>query len=100
MMRRLLETVIIEAFEHHGIAQKIQKEDGNWVYLSDLIAATLSEPAWNLGRSSKQAFARLKQLGDQSAHSRRFVAHREDVERVQAEFRVAVEEMIYVAGLK
>jgi hypothetical protein len=77
MMRRLIETLIIEAFEHHGIAHKIRNPAGDFLYLADLVAATLHESTWNLGRNAKKALPRLKEIGDQSAHSRRFVAHRE-----------------------
>ncbi len=37
MLRRLLETLIIEAFEHHKIADNIKNAHGDFVYLSDLI---------------------------------------------------------------
>jgi hypothetical protein len=76
MMRRLIETLIIEAFEHHGIAHKIKNPVGDFLHLADLVAATLSESTWNLGRNAKKALPKLKEMGDQSAHSRRFVARR------------------------
>jgi hypothetical protein len=79
MIRRLVETLIIEAFEKHGIANKIQN-NGDFFYLKDLIIATLNEPAWNLGRNTKQALPKLKDVGDRSAHSRRFIAHRSDIQ--------------------
>ncbi len=36
MIRRLLETLIIEVFEHHKIESKIKKS-GDYLYLKDLI---------------------------------------------------------------
>jgi len=100
MIRRLVETLIIEAFESHGIAEKIKKPNGDFLYLSDLIDRTLTETAWNLSRNTKTALPRLKVVGDSSAHSRRFVAHRSDIDRRQEDLRVAVQELVYVAGLK
>ena len=76
MIRRLLETLIIEAFEHHKRVTAIQNPAGDFFYLRDLIQATLAESAWNLGRNVKSALPRLKDIGDKSAHSRRYVAHR------------------------
>jgi hypothetical protein len=99
MMRRLLETLIIEVFEHFEHAQQIKNSNGDFLYLADLISAMLSQPSWNLGRNTKAALPRLKSLGDQSAHSRRFVAHREDVDKVQGDFRVVVQELLFLAEL-
>lgn len=100
MMRRLLETLIIEVFEHHRITAKIKNSNGDFLHLADLISATISQTTWNLGRNTKQALPRLKSLGDQSAHSRRFVAHREDVDMVQADFRTVAQELLFLAELK
>lgn len=100
MIRRLVETLIIEAFEHNGIAHKIQDATGNFVRLEDLITLTLSEQQWNLTRNTKRGLPKLKSLGDLSAHSRRYVAHRQDIERVIDDLRVVAQEMLYLAGLK
>jgi hypothetical protein len=100
MMRRMMETLIIEVFEHHNISAQIKNSSGDFFYLSDLISATISQTSWNLGRDTKQALPRLKTLGDQSAHSRRFVAHREDVDKMQADFRIVVQELLFLAKLK
>jgi hypothetical protein len=101
MMRRLVETLIIECFEKHGIAQKIKNPTtGDFLYLGDLVDKALQETTWNLGRNTKQGLPTLKNIGDQSAHNRRYNAHREDVDKVSTDFRVTCEELLYVAGLK
>lgn len=101
MMRRLVETLIIECFEHHNIAEKIKDPNtGDFYYLKDLIRLTLAQTGWNLGRNSKNALPRLKTVGDQSAHSRRYNAHREDIDRLHPDFRTVCQELIYLAGLK
>ncbi|MBZ5636148.1 MAG: hypothetical protein LAO55_23715 [Acidobacteriia bacterium] len=83
------------------IASKIQNPGtGDFMYLKDLIDKTLQEPAWNLGRNTKQALPKLKNVGDQSAHSRRFVAHREDIDKLSGDFRTVCQELLYLAGLK
>ena len=48
----------------------------------------------------EKALPKLKEIGDQSAHSRRFVAHREDIDKVQGDFRTVIQELVYLAGLK
>jgi hypothetical protein len=100
MIRRLIETLIIEAFEHHRIANKIQNSSGDFLYLRDLIDKTLSETEWNLSRNTKQALRKLKDIGDKSAHSRRYVAQRGDLQPLLVDIRTVVQELLYVAGLK
>lgn len=100
MTRRLLETLIIEAFEHYGIASKIKNKNGDFFYLSDLITRAMTETSWNLSRNSKRALPRLKDIGDKSAHSRRFNAHRRDLEKVLDDVRLVVQEFVYLAELK
>lgn len=101
MMRRMLETLIIETFERHRLDHKIKNPaTGDFYFLKDLIECVLNEASWNLGRGAKQALPRLKQLGDQSAHSRRYNAHREDVDRAAPDFRLVCQELLYLAQLK
>ena len=100
MIRRLVETLIIEAFEHHQIAHKIQDAAGNFVPLSDLISLTLRERTWNLARDTKRGLPKLKSLGDLSAHNRRYLASRQDIERVIGDLRVIIQEMVFLADLK
>ena len=101
MMRRLLETLIIECFEAHNIADKIKdQQSGDFLYLEDLITKLLQETVWNLGRNSKRALPNLKSAGDQSAHSRRYNAHREDVDKLIPDFRTVCQELLYISGLK
>jgi hypothetical protein len=98
--RRLIETLIIETFEQHGIANKIQNPAGDYFYLKDLIARTLNETTWHIGRNAKQALPRLKDIGDRSAHSRRFLAHRGDIDKIIDDLRVITQELVLLANLK
>jgi hypothetical protein len=101
MMRRLLETLIIECFEAHNLSDKIKDEKtGDFLYLSDMISRLLQETSWNLGRNTKKALPNLKAIGDHSAHSRRYIAHREDIDKIAADFRLTCQELLYLAGLK
>lgn len=101
MIRRLLETLIIELFESKNISNKIQN-NGNFFYLGDLIIATINEQgkSWNLGRNTTKALGKLKDIGDKSAHSRRFVAFRQDIDDIKTELRTTVQELLLTANLK
>lgn len=100
MIRRLLETLIIECFETHGIKAKITGADGDYFYLRDLVDRACNEPTWTLGRNVKRCLPKLKDVGDKSAHSRRFNAHREDIDKLNGDLRDAVQELIAIAKLK
>lgn len=100
MIRRLLETLIIEAFEHSAIAGNIKNSAGEFLYLKDLIDRSLQESTWNLSRNCKHALPKLKDIGDKSAHSRRYNAHRGDIDPLLADIRLVVQEFVYLAGLK
>ena len=100
MIRRLVETLIIEAYEHKGIAERIKNSNDEFFPLSDLIDKILSEKMWNLSRNTKSALRDLKRIGDLSAHNRRYTAHRSDIDKVLNDLRVATQELITIAGLK
>ena len=100
MMRRLLETLIIECFEQYTISDKIKTDQGDYMFLRDLIGKVLAENSWTLSRNTRSALPKLKDIGDRSAHSRRYIAHRQDIEPIRFEFRCAVQEFVYLANLK
>lgn len=100
LLRRLLETLIIEAFEAHKIDSKIKDPNGSFFFLRDLIDKTLSEKSWNIGRNTRQSLPRLKQLGDQSAHSRRYLARKGDLQPLLADVRIVIQELVFLSRLK
>jgi hypothetical protein len=103
MMRRLVETLIIECFEKHGNADRA-KRDGNFLMLSELIDELLkvdAEPSgWNLSRKCKEALPRIKRKADMAAHARTYLARRHDVDDIRDDLRIAVEDLIHISGLQ
>jgi len=97
MIRRLIETLIIEAYECHGISSKIKNSTGDFFYLRDLIDKMLQETSWNLGRNAKSALPKLKDIGDKSAHSRRYIAQRGDIQPLLADIRVHSKSLARIA---
>jgi hypothetical protein len=100
MLRRLLETLIIECFEAHQIADRIKNDSGDFLYLRDLIGKMLNERTWNLSRNAKQALPKLKDVGDKSAHSRRYVAQRGDIQPLISDIRTVIQELLFISKLK
>ena len=100
MIRRLVETLLIETFEKHGAASEIKGPTGDYVFLKELINATLSTSSWSPSRNLKAALPKLKDVGDKSAHNRYFVAKRGDIQPLLGDIRVVVQELLYQSGLK
>jgi hypothetical protein len=93
LMRKLLETLIIESFERFGIDNSIKDSNGNFLYLSDLIPKYLSSPKWNTSRNLNKNIVKVKKYGDLSAHNRRFQAKKSDIDDFKFELRQVLQEI-------
>jgi hypothetical protein len=100
MIRRLVEVLIIEAFEAKGFAGKIRDTAGDYLMLGELVPLTLRETTWTLSRTTKRALSKLKEIGDLSAHSRMYNAQRPYIDEIIGDLRVVSEELLYLAGLR
>lgn len=99
MIRRLLETLIIECFEKHSITHKIKDQSNNFFYLRDLISKFLhdNDGKWNVSRNTKDALPNLKDIGDKSAHNRYFTARQSDIASIKKDLRTVIEELINIS---
>lgn len=100
MVRRLVETLIIEVYEANGRAADIKDGNGDFLLLADLISKILADQQFNLSRAAKKALPDLKDVGDKSAHSRFYTAHRKDIEKLAPLLRNVVQELLALAKLK
>lgn len=100
MIRRLVETLIIQLYEAKGKAADIQDKDGNFSMLNILVNKITTDTSWNLGRETKAALPLLKSLGDRSAHNRHYLANKADIDKVLPGFRVVVDDLLHLSGLK
>ena len=100
MLRRLVESLIIEVFEAKGVAHEIKSTDGNYLRLSKLIDKTLAQTAWHVSRESNKMLRELKAGGDTSAHNRFHNATGHDIEELIHSIRVFVQEFLAHAGLR
>ncbi len=96
LTRKLIEILIIECFERHGNDDLIKKSDGAFYFLSDLITEFLKEPAWNIGRNAKRGLPRIKNIGDKSAHNRRYIARKQDLDSTREDVRTVIEELVHL----
>lgn len=100
LVRRLIETLIIECYEYLKREAEIKGSDGNYLMLKDLVNRATGASGLTLGRDAQRALKDVKELGDRSAHNRRYNAVRADLEKVQSGVRVAVDEMINLSSLR
>ena len=96
MIKKLLETLIIELFEKNKLQEKIKDKSGHYFYLSDLIDFLLKEKTWTLGRNAIKGLPKIKKLGNMSAHNRRFNAKKNDIDNIKEDLRVVIEELIHI----
>lgn len=100
MMRRLLESVIIEAFEARGLDAKIKSGPADdFFQLTALVNAALAESSWNLPRNVKQGLPNLRDLGHRSAHNRYYLAKKPDIDGMLGAYRETVEAFMHIAKL-
>lgn len=96
MIRRLIETLIIECFERYSLESKIKDRDGHFLFLNELIGKFLSENKWTLGRNTAKSLPKIKALGDLSAHNRRYNARKSDIDKIQSDLRIVIEDLINI----
>lgn len=99
MMRKLVETLIIECFEKYKIENQI-KENNHFLYLSDLIPKFTSSSCWNISRNLAKNIKQVKKYGDLSAHNRRFIAKKSDLNDFRFELRQTLQEIVLLINYK
>ena len=100
MIRRLVETLIIELYEAKGKQADIEDGRGGYLMLNALIGKVLDEKSWKLGRETRATLPDIKSLGDRSAHNRRYLCTKQDIDRVRSGLRVIADDLLHLAGLK
>ena len=99
MLRRLLEMLIIEAYVANGMKNRIKGQNGRFLRLNGLISRACNESSWALDDDGA-VLRKLSAMGNWSAHKRRYVANREDIDQHVSELRIVVQELVFLAKLK
>ena len=97
MVRRLVETLIIEIYETNGQALAIQDKDGNFLKLDGLIGKISSGSFINISQNTKQFLRNAKILGDTAVHNRRVILRRDDLDSEKVSLRMAIHELVKCA---
>lgn len=94
MIRRLTETIIIEAYEHHNLRNLIIDSNGAYLRFDDLIGKASSQVEFRLTRETKRVLPDLKFFGDMGAHNRMALVRKTDLDRLHNAIRIAIEELL------
>ena len=98
MVRRLFETMIVDAFEQQGAISEITDSNGNLFQLSNLIKRLGNTTSFSVSRQTKLAAPLLKDVGDWSAHNRRHRARQSDLDSVIKQLRLASSDLLHLSG--
>lgn len=98
LMRRVFEIVLILAYEQHGIQDQI-KVNGDYVMLERIVADATQNKTLNVSRSRKE-YDDIRDLGNFAAHKIRYNTRKSDIDGIKQDYRVCLEELYYIAGLK
>lgn len=99
LMRRLVEMLLILAFQASNEETKILSVDGNYLQLSQIINEAVQNKTLALSRNAKSYLGLFKEKGDLSAHNPFHITLKKDLELLQPKFRHLVQELLYKARI-
>jgi len=98
MCRRLLETLIIDAFEHQGAIDLLRDANGDIHRLSAIMKVVKGSLPFSVSRHLKNAPEDLKNIGDWAAHSRTFITRVGHINKISGDFSAIAMELLHLAG--
>jgi len=99
LCRRLVESLLIDAFVRAGHASVIQR-DGDFVGLDEIITKAKTGSFIKLARNTGNILDKIKEIGDRGAHDRYHIASQQDISEFRSGFRSVVSELLTLAGIK
>jgi len=99
LMRRLMESLLIESFVACGHAAKIQDTSNNFLPLNALINQAKNPANIHFSRGLDKTMAHIKDIGDAAAHNRTYITTKLDIDNVQSKFRRLIDELCKKAGI-
>lgn len=100
LMRRLVEILLIVAYEHLGEDAAIRDAAGDFVPLNAIMDNAKGNAKLRLSRNSRDSLETFRELGNFSAHKIYYNAKRSSIESNILSFRALVEELLYKGGLR
>ena len=93
LIRRLVESLLVLAFEARNATSKIKNKDGDFMTLQGIIGQATASQELKLSRNAKEGLPKLKFFGDLGAHNPHARVRKGDLEKVHEAVRVTIEEL-------
>jgi hypothetical protein len=98
LMRRLMESLIIEIYIHEKKRHDIQV-NGIFLMLDKLISHITTDKGISLSRNTPKTMREIKELGDTAAHDRTYITSQVDIDDLKARYRRLIQELLSKAGI-
>ncbi len=95
MVRRLVETLIIEAYRRRGLDAELVDDAGVHLGLKRLVAKICGDRRFGVDKKCGEWLKELKDLGDAAAHDFRIALRRDDLSSARRALRFASERLIF-----
>ena len=94
MIRRAIETLIIDVYEHLSIEDEIKNQEGEYLPFSKLIDGLLANSKIKISKIAKRDLKAIKKFGDTAAHNRKLNLKKADIDKYSDSVRLIIEELI------
>lgn len=99
LMRRLLEVLLIHAYENLNIESSIKDSSKNYKMLSSICDDAKINSTLSLSRDTKECLDDFRTLGNFSAHKIYYTAKKRDISNIVVKYRATIEELLYKSNL-
>jgi hypothetical protein len=99
ILRRILESLIIEVFISKKIVHEI-RPNNSFLMLDPLIGKLVNNQSIILGRNTHDAMLEIKRVGDTAAHDRSYITQKEDIDNLKINARRTFYELLTICELK
>lgn len=101
VMRRLMEVLLVLAYQNLGIESEIMDSSGNrHISLEKIVKNAAQNSALLLSGNAKKDMNLFRDLGNYSAHKIWYNCTQQDIQPHTLKYRALIEELIYKAGLR
>ena len=100
VLRRLVETLIIELYHQRGWIADIRDADGTFSKLQTLVDKVCGDGRIGLGKNPKRGLSEIKKFGDVAAHDHRVKVRKSDLEPQRTNLRLACERLVFITSKK
>ncbi len=99
MIRRLMESLIIEVFIYKNKASEIKIEGKIFFDLESLIKKINNNKDIHVGRNTSKFMIAIKELGDTAAHDRTYITQQQDIDDLKINIRKVIQELLFLSGI-